>query len=132
LENIQKPYIRSVSISGFGTFNYDYIHRVEEPAELMADFDFGSHNADKNEALVVLIYPNNNFVVNYPQSQWDLFGIDTEEESQLIAILPGNQIAVCKEDISDCFGKEKHTFKMQVLDQKIEDKNSLIDVLATL
>jgi hypothetical protein len=132
LENIQKPFIRSVSISGFGTYNYDYIHRVEEPAELMADFDFGSSNADKNEALVVLIYPNDNYVVNYPQSQWNSFGVDTEAESQLIAILPGNQIAVCKEDISACFGKEKHTFKMQVLDKKIEDKNSLIDVLATL
>jgi hypothetical protein len=132
LENIQKPFIRSVSISGFGTYNYDYIHRVEEPAELMADFDFGSSNPDKNGALVVLIYPNDNYVVNYPQSQWNSFGVDTEAESQLIAILPGNQIAVCKEAISDCFGKEKHTFKMEVLDQKIEDKNSLIDVLATL
>ncbi|MFT5821795.1 MAG: hypothetical protein ACI8ZM_003051 [Crocinitomix sp.] len=132
MENIQKPYVRSVNISGFGTYNYDYIHRVEEPAELMADFDFGSSNGDKAEALVVLVYPNDNYVVNYPSSQWSSFGVDTEAESKLIAILPGNIIAVCKDDISDCFGKEKHTFKMQVLNEAIEDKNSLIDVLATL
>ncbi|NOQ71295.1 MAG: hypothetical protein GQ574_04805 [Crocinitomix sp.] len=132
MEKIQKPFIRSVKISGFGTYNYDYIHRVAEPAELMADFDFGSSNGDKDGALVVLVYPDDNYVVNYPKSQWGSFGIDTEAHSKLIAILPGNQIAVCKEDLSDCFGKEKHTFKMQVLDEKIEDKNALIDVLATL
>jgi hypothetical protein len=132
MEELQKPYIRSVSISGFGTYNYDYIHRVEQPAQLMADFNFEGHNENKNDALIVLVYPDENFVVNYPRVKWDDFGIDTKADAKLIAILPGNQVAVYEDEISDCYGKESHTFNMKVLDEKIEDKNSLIDVLATL
>lgn len=132
MENIQKPFIRSVNISGFGTYNYDYIHRVEKPVELIADFNFEGSTANKDEALVVLVYPDDNFVVNYPKDKWDSFGIDAQGEAKLIAVLPGNEIAVCKEDLSDCYGKKRHTFNLQVLDEKIEDKNTLIDVLATL
>lgn len=132
MENIQKPFIRSVSISGFGTFNYDYIHRLNKPIQLMADFNFEGHNENKDNALVVLVYPDENFVVNYTKDKWDKFGLDTEADAKLIAILPGNQLAVFKADLSDCYGKEWFTFNMQVLDKKIEDKNTLIDVLATL
>lgn len=132
MENVQKPFIRSVSIDGFGTYNYDYIHNVGAPAEMIADFDFGTHNSDKDKAMVVLIYEEENFVVNYPKNMWSSFGIDTEADAKLIAILPENQLAVCSENLSHSFGKTKHTFKMKVLDQKIDEKNNLIDVLATL
>jgi len=131
-EDLQKPYIRSVSIAGFGTYNYDYIHRVDAPAQVMADFNFEGHNEVKDDALVVLVYEDENYVVNYRKPTWSAFGIDTRAKAKLIAILPGNQIAVCNEDISDCYGKRSHTFNMNVLDQKIEDKNSLIEVLAAL
>jgi len=86
----------------------------------------------KEKAMVVLVYEEDNYIVNYPKSLWSAFGIDTQADAKLIAILPSNQIAVCNENLANVYGKTEHTFKMDVLDQKVADKNSLIDVLATL
>jgi len=132
MESLPKPYIRSVNIDGFGTYNYDYIHRIDEPAQVIADFDFDQHNSMKGEAIVAVVYEDDNFIVNYPKSQWSLFGIDTQAEAKIIAILPGNQLAIYKGDVSDCYDKQEHTFKMEVVPNKIETKGDLIDILASI
>ena len=132
LEDLQKPYIRSVAIAGFGTYNYDYIHNITAPQQVMADFNFEGHNYLKDEALVVLVYEEDNYIVNYPKDKWASFGVDTKAKAKLFAILSDNKVAVFNGDISECYGQNAFTFNMQVLDKKIDDKNMLIDVLASL
>jgi len=131
-DDLQKPFIRSVQIDGFGTYNYDYIYKVDQPQIMAADFDFKNNNDLKDHALIVVIYEEDDVVVNYPKTNWDKFGLNGEKDAKIMAILPGNQVAVCTDDITQSYGKSKHTFQMQVLDQTVESKADLVDVIASI
>jgi len=132
MDDLQKPYIRSVSIDGFGTYNYDYIHQMKEPEPMIADFDFGTKNNDKDKSLIFVVYPEADIVVQYPKEMWGNFALDKSQDSKLLAVMPGNYIAVCKNDLSQSFGKKNHTFKMDVLPDKVTAKNDLERIIAGL
>ncbi|MBI3135828.1 MAG: hypothetical protein HYZ14_14215 [Bacteroidetes bacterium] len=132
MDRLQKPYIRSVSIGNFGTYNYDYIHSMQDPQPMVADFDFGTRNNDKEHALVFVMYPETGVVVNYPQDQWKLFALDKKQDGKVLAILPDNQLAVCKNDLAQSYGKQKYTFKMTVLPEKVTSKQDLERIIAEL
>lgn len=132
MDQLQKPYIRSVSISGFGTFNYDYIHQMQSPQPIFADFNFNKQNEDKDEALVFVVYPNSQVTVEYRKNNWANFALDRAKEPKLMAILPGNKIAVFKDDLSKVYEKDKYTFNMHVLEEDIKDKQALERVVASL
>ena len=128
----QKPYVREVAISGFGLYNYDYIHQMEEPIEMIADFDFGKKNHLKEKSMVVVIYEKENVVINFPYSDWKKFNFDRKADPKILAILPDNEVAVCKENISKVYNKSNHKFKMEELSTKITDKDDLIEIIADI
>ena len=130
IDSLQKPFIRSVDIQGFGTYNYDYIYHIENPVQLIADFDFGADNVQKDNAMVAVVYEDEAAVVNYPKGNWSSFGLNRDAAPKVIAILPNNKIAVYSENIKNCYDLKEHTFKMTVLDKTIETKADLIDALA--
>lgn len=133
VDRLQKPFIRSVNISGFSTYNYDYVHSMTAPEAIVADFDFGSESNNKESALVFVVYPENNVVVNYPPDYWEKsFAIDKDQEAHVLAVLPDNKFAVFKKNISDAFGKGSYTFKMDVLKKKVESKADLDVIMAEL
>lgn len=131
-EALQKPFIRSVNISGFGTYNYDYIYKVPDPQIMAADFNFKGANHLKEQALIVVIYEEDDVVVNYPKSKWNRFGLSGGKEAKILAILPDNQVAICLDDVTKSYGKSNHTFNMQVLDKTVESKDDLIDLMASI
>jgi len=131
IENLQKPFIRSVNISGFGTYNYDYIHKIEDPAELLADFSFDSES-EKDHALIAVVYEKEDVVVNYPQDKWKLFSLDKKSTPKIIAVLPDNTVAVYKGNVKRCYNKKKFTFKMEVLKDKIKDKSDLLKAIQNI
>lgn len=131
-ELLQKPFVRSVNIAGFGTYNYDYIYKIEEPVNVIADFDFNKHNHLKEGAMIVVVYEEDDVIVNYPKSNWELFGLNAQKEAKIIAILPGNQLAVHNGDPTDCYGKKRHTFKMDVLETNVSSKDDIINAIASL
>ena len=130
IDSLQKPFIRSVDIQGFGTYNYDYIYHIENTVQLIADFDFGADNDQKDNAMVAVVYEDEAAVVNYPKGNWSRFGLNRDAAPKVIAILPNNKIAVYSENIKNCYDLKEHTFKMTVLDKTIETKADLIDALA--
>lgn len=130
IDSLQKPFIRSVDIQGFGTYNYDYIYHIENPVQLIADFDFGADNDQKDNAMVAVVYEDEAAVVNYPKGNWSRFGLNRDAAPKVIAILPNNKIAVYSENIKNCYDLKEHTFKMTVRDKTIETKADLIDALA--
>lgn len=133
IDQLQKPLILSVAIDGFTTYNYDYVHQMAEPQILAADFDFSSLNGDKDHALIFVIYPKSDVVVQYPKGMWaEQFAIDKSQNAHLLAALPGNRLAVFKKDISECYGKTSHTFSMTVLDEKLEGKADIDRIIAGL
>ncbi|MEO9534271.1 MAG: hypothetical protein ABJG68_04685 [Crocinitomicaceae bacterium] len=132
IDYLQKPFIRSVNISGFGTYNYDFIHSMADPEPILADFNFHEMNKYKEKSLVFVVYPNSDIVVNYPKAMWPNFGIDKSLDAKILAILPDNQVAVYNQDISSCYGKNNYTFDMDVLDEKLDNKGDLEKIIARL
>lgn len=131
-EALQKPFIRSVKIAGFGTYNFDYIYKIEAPAQIIADFDFKEQNHLKDNALVFVVYQNEDVVVNYPRENWKLFGLNTKADPKILAVLPDNQIAICNQDVTQSFSHSSYTYEMDVLDGKIESKADIIDAIASI
>lgn len=131
IDNLQKPFIRSIDISGFGTYNFDYIHKIEEPVKLLADFNFKSLS-DTEHALIAVIYEKEDVVVQYPKDKWDLFSLDKKSSPKIIALLPNNSLAVYKGDIKKCFDKKKFTFNMKVVKNKIHSKSDLLTAIQNI
>jgi hypothetical protein len=132
IDYLQKPFIRSVNIDGFGTYNYDYIHSMTDPEPIMADFDFHEMNKYKDKSLVFVVYPESDIVVNYPLSMWGNFGIDKAKDAKIMAVLPDNQLAVYNENIENCYGKGEFTFNMKILEEKLGNKGDLEKIIASL
>ncbi len=132
MDNIQKPYIRSVAIRGFGTYNYDYYHQMDAPQQILADFDFGKYNSEKELAMVVVLYPGEDVCINYPQDSWKDFALDKNAETKMLAILPENKVAVFNGNLSSSYGKKEFTFQMDVLDKPCSTKDDLNDIISDL
>lgn len=132
IDYLQKPFIRSVSIDGFGTYNYDFIYSMDDPEPIVADFNFPNYNKFKDKCLVFVVYPESDIVVNYPKNKWSNFGIDKSKDSKILAVLPDNKIAVFNKDVSNCYGKKKYTFDMDVLPDKLGNKGDLERIIASL
>lgn len=126
IDRLQKPFIRSVNIAGFTTYNFDYVHLMTAPEYIAADFDFGASNGDKESSLVFVVYPESDVVMNYDPLVWStLFALDRDQDFKILAALPGNKIAIFKKNINAVFGNKSYTFEMEVLDKKLETKADL-------
>lgn len=133
IDQLQKPLIRAVEISGFSTYNFDYMHDMLDPERIVADFDFGSSNKDKDKSLVFVLYPEKDVKVDYHPGDWaNLFAIDKGTGSKILAILPDNKLAVFKGNIAEAYGKGSYTFKMDVHPEKLKDKGDLEKILIDL
>ena len=133
IDYLQKPYIRNVEISGFGTFNYDIVHQMPDPTILAADFDFGEeydHLLDK--ILVFAVYPGDNAVINYPKHNWNKFAVDPTLEVKIMAALPDNKFAYYDNDPHQAVGKKKFKFKMKVIDESLKSKADLENIMAKI
>lgn len=132
IDYLQKPFIRSVQIDGFGTYNYDYIHQMADPEPIFADFNFHDMNKYKEKSLVFVVYPESDVVVNYPKNMWSNFGIDKSKDAKVLAVLPDNKIAIFNQDIDNCYGKGEYTFDMDILEDKLANKGDLEKIIASL
>lgn len=115
--------VRSFQISEFGIYNWDRFYKQDEVIQLVADFDFASDATLYNDVAVFLIAGNQqNVVVKYPKGSWDKFSFDPSVPNTLIAVLPGDKVAVYSGKEFEQLNKDeikkakKFTFKMKVLD----------------
>lgn len=136
----QRAFIRSFEIQGFGIYNYDILYKQKERIPLVADFEFdGMSPATKRLARVYLITGNQKAIVEYNSSSWRQFSVDPTADNRMVAILPGNKIAVFTqrdfdqqmEFIKKAAG-ENFTFQMEVKDQPVKDMDDLKSALGPL
>ncbi|OIQ32613.1 MAG: hypothetical protein BM555_04830 [Crocinitomix sp. MedPE-SWsnd] len=130
-DSLKKPFIRSVEIGGFGTFNCDYIHSMMDPEEMIADFDFGSEDLKARSAVFVM-YPETEVVVNYYQPPYTMFALDKAQPYEILAILPGNKVAAYKGDATKSYGKSEFTFKMDIVAEGVQTKADFERTIAGL
>ncbi len=83
--------IRSISVSNFGTYNWDCIHQFEDPQRVIASFDFPS-NVNPELVSVYLLAPDRNIVIRCNSKGDSNFFFDPNQRNCLIAILPNNRI----------------------------------------
>lgn len=129
----EAAFVRTASVSGFGIYNYDICYRRNDFVSVSADFEFGNE-AEKYKDLdisVFLISPDENRVVRYYKYSRNQFAFDPEIENKLVAILPGNKVAIFNDsdfnnlDIATIKTKKAHTFAMQISEETISEPSDL-------
>ena len=125
----QSEFVRSFQIDGFGIYNYDILTKDNGNIPILANFDFGT-DIPKNlytSISVFLITGKGRMVVKYPYNDWNKFRVDPNADNQLIAVLPGNKLAVFSQAdfrsqmsaLRNAAGQE-YIFKMKLDGQAVE------------
>ena len=88
---------------------------------------------------VYLITGQGRSVVAFPYENWDSFIVNPNMDNRLIAVLPGNKLAVfSQKDFNENMGqlersrKSEFTFKMKILDKKVESVAAINEVISTI
>mmetsp|Transcript_26817 Transcript_26817/g.31190 ORF Transcript_26817/g.31190 Transcript_26817/m.31190 type:complete len:434 (-) Transcript_26817:95-1396(-) len=127
--------IRSIQITGFGTYNWDVINKRENSLPLYARF---SYPKGVNPDLVTLrlISPEENFVVSYNSKEDDKFSFDPEKRNLLIGILPNNEIvSMSNAGFDSARGKSRgsdHTFKLEKTGLKLKSPKDIMKYMNQL
>lgn len=127
--------IRSISIKGFGTYNWDIVNKRENSLPLFAKFEYPSGT---NAELVTLrlISPDENVVVMYNADQDDKFSFDPGKRNLLIGILPNNEIVAASNKAFDPARNKKkgatHTFVMKRTGLKLKKPEDIMKYMDRL
>lgn len=127
--------IRSIAITGFGTYNWDVIYKRENSLPIYAKFEYP---ADVNPELVTLrlISPDENFVVSYNSVEDSQFSFDPNKPNLLIGILPNNELVSMSNVGFDAVrGKKKgalHTFKLTRTGLKLKSPKDIMKYMNQL
>ncbi|MFN0216327.1 MAG: hypothetical protein ACKVT2_18870 [Saprospiraceae bacterium] len=133
----QAQFRRSMEVQGFGIYNYDILWKKEDAVQLTADFDFGpEYDLVKDQVIVYLVTGDGRTVAALPYRDWSKFSFSPSSDNKMLAVLPGNKIAVFtqkdfKRDLAELLNAkgQKHTFKMRVQDQAADSLNDLHIIL---
>lgn len=123
--------IRSVRISDFGIYNWDYVFqgpRIKSIAEFTVDRDYGGEFLN-----IFLISKTDNSIVKYYGETINSFNYNPNADNSIIVTLPDNEVAVItSEEFIDITknAKGKLKFDLKVMDRKVhssEDFKTLMD-----
>lgn len=127
--------IRSIEISGFGTYNWDVINKRENSLPLFAKFEYPK-GVNPDLVTLRLISPEENFVVMYNSTEDKMFSFDPDKRNLLIGILPNNEIVSMSNSGFDAArGKSKnaeHTFKLEKTGLKLKSPKDIMKYMNQL
>ncbi|MCR9173415.1 MAG: hypothetical protein NXI10_13020 [bacterium] len=127
--------IRSVAITGFGTYNWDVIYKRENSLPLFAKFSYPK-GVNPDLVSLQLISPEENFVVKYNSTEDPMFSFDPEKRNLLIGILPNNEIvSMSNNGFNAARGKSKgseHTFKLEKTGIKLKSAKDIMKYMNQL
>ena len=129
----QTAFVRSMELSGMGIYNYDRILKEEDHVQILADFEFEEAIPDLYDLVqVYLVTGDSRMLVKLPPSSWDFFSFSPSMDNRLLAILPGNRVAVfTQEDFNrematlKASRQRKYTFKMRTLPYQVASVSDL-------
>jgi hypothetical protein len=123
--------IRSISISKFGTYNWDCIHSKDNPIIVKSDFLFPD-NIDPELALVYFICPEDLISIKCYQSESSLVKFDPKKSNFLIAISSKNELLYCKNNQFKSaipFDGEHFTFEFKSSGIFVENNKNLDEAI---
>lgn len=135
--NFQADILRSYSINSFGIFNWDRYMKQPGVLAVKANFDFDQTISSSADIMVYLITDDNKSLVKFPRSDWSKFSFIPDSDNLLVAILPGNKVAVFTPDdfetinTNDLANQDfpSYTFKMRTIDKKIENPEDFMNIM---
>lgn len=93
VEEEQKIF-RAFSINNFGVYNWDRFYKQSNRIQCKGEFSFEGATGLNDIKVFHVCGENGNAVIYYYDGNWDKFTFRAEEENQLLAVLPGNKIAL--------------------------------------
>lgn len=128
--------LRSIEINGFGTYNWDIIHRMEDPTRIVATFEAPGVKKMKFVSMY-LVCPEMNSQVRIEMSDWNTFTFDRKKKNCIIGILPDNTIvSIGNKAFDPVRGKEAfnkpHTFTFKNTGIQLKSGKDLTNQIASL
>lgn len=123
---------RQSKISKFGTYNYDFMLKLNDAVLVKADFEFGQTQPD----LVYYISAKNKAVIKYPVADWDKVRLQKDETARIFAIMPDLTIAyydpqtLQKLDLEKLRQAGKHHFVLKNDKTAVQNQNDLKNALS--
>ena len=127
--------VRTIAITGFGTYNWDIIYKRENSLHLAATFEYPDGT---NTSLVTLrlVSPDENVVVSYDATSAPMFSFDPNKRNVLVGILPNNElVSVSDAGFNEARNKGKgaaHTFKLKKTGIKLSSPEDIMKHLNKL
>ena len=133
----QTEFVRSMRIRGMGIYNYDRLLKEEDRIPLLADFEFEEDIRDARDLVqIFLITGDSRMLVKLPPEQWSRFSFSPSMDNRLMAILPGNKVAVFTQADFDrsmqdlrAHYKKAYTFKMRTLPYSVASIDDLSRII---
>jgi hypothetical protein len=128
---LESTTLRTFEIAKFGIYNWDRILDRENRLYVAATFEFPLAVKNNEIAVFLVTTLDGNAVIKYYRDNWKDFSIDTMAKNKLVAIMPGNELAVCtEEDLkainwSDAAKRKTCTIKMKGTGIKIKSMKDL-------
>jgi|GEM_PF-666697 len=131
--NEQAAFRRSLSVKGFGIYNYDLLLHRSDALAVVADFDFGDLPFEAKKLVTVyLITGEGRTIIGLPFYNWSDFSYIPSKDNRLVAVLPGNRIATFSQQDFDneeanlaAARNNRYVFKMKVEDAPITSEDDL-------
>jgi hypothetical protein len=127
--------LRSFKVANFGIYNWDKLIGQENRIYFAADFKFDTPTGYNNVTIFLVTELNGNSVVKFYRNTWKEFSIDPFVSNKIIAVMPGNKIAIItseelkKTDWAQVKKEGKYTFQLKTIDRKIESVAMLDEYL---
>lgn len=135
---MQADLVRTFSVNKMGLYNCDRFYNDPAVVTFNALFEF-DEDVLTNDMTIFLLPKGENAVIQYyGHGAWQNFKMNIEKANVIMAVLPGNKIAVCKPDIArktlpgNGKGRPDYTFEMKTKQEKIADMSDLEEIMAGL
>ena len=126
--------IRSISISNFGTYNWDCFHKEDNPIIVQSEFMFPSH-VESELAIVYFVCPEDLITINCGQSGNSLVKFNPKKANFLIAISSSNELLYCdKSQFTEAitFHNKRFTFEFKNSGIILNDSKDIDDAIENI
>ena len=138
--NQQAKMVRAFEVNQFGTYNCDRFYRISDARVIAADFTFPIDETSAENKLIniVKVYhliPQSRAVITYQKlsniDQWTGMTYSPSEKNYLVAMLPGNELALFgPEDFASLTTAKSQRIDLKATGKKIESPDQLRQLLS--
>lgn len=119
--------LRTASIPGFGTYNWDIIHMRESPIAFKLELNVPGKNMDV--ATIFHVCPEERAVIRYTQEDFDKFSFDPNKGNCIIAVFPDKSAYTVSDkqfdDARQAGGEREFTFDMKSRNERVTSGRQL-------